>query len=78
MSFTYRIVAHDGGYAYAAGDTISETFDTRASALSAARRAALEQRLPGRAVTISYETADGIWHNEMSSADDRPDTGVED
>ena len=54
---TYRVLAHDGGYAYAAGATISETFPTHADALAAARLAARRQARPGDAATISFETA---------------------
>ena len=40
----YRIVEHDGGWAYRVGATFSETFRTREEAHRAANRAALEQR----------------------------------
>ena len=36
---TYKIVQHDGGWAYKAGDVFSEPFPTHEEALAAARRA---------------------------------------
>ena len=45
---TYRIVRHDEGWAYKAGDVFSEPFRTHAAALAAAKRAAQEQRVPGQ------------------------------
>ena len=38
----YKIVQHDGGWAYQVGETYSETFQTHDAALGAARRAAAE------------------------------------
>jgi hypothetical protein len=75
---TYRIVEHDGGWAYTVNGVFSESFGTHAKALAAARRAAVEQRVPGRTEEIQYETADGKWHTETAPGDDRPDTDVED
>ena len=37
---TYRIVEHDGGWAYKLGDVFSETFPTHAAAVKAAHRVA--------------------------------------
>jgi hypothetical protein len=71
------VIEHDGGYAYTADGTVSETFAKPALALAAARRAAAEQRVPGKTTTIAYETADGIWHREVASGDDRPQTEIE-
>ena len=42
---TYRIVEHDGGWAYKVGDTFSETFASHDDARSAAVRASREQRV---------------------------------
>ena len=75
---TYTIVEHDGGWAYTVDGVFSESFPTHAKALAAARRVAAEQRVPGRTEAIEYETADGKWHSETASGDDRPDTDVED
>jgi hypothetical protein len=75
---TYKIVEHDGGWAYTTNGVFSEPFRTHAAALSAARRAANEQRVPGRTEVIEYETADGKWQTETAAGNDRPETDVED
>jgi hypothetical protein len=75
---TYKIVQHDGGWAYMVDGVFSEPFATHAAALAAARRAATEQRVPGRTEAIQYETADGKWHIETAAGGDRPETDVED
>ena len=75
---TYTIVEHDGGWAYKVGDTFSETFPSHDAALKAAQRAAGEQRLPGETEGIVYEDRQAVWHQEVSSGDDRPATRVED
>ena len=49
---TYKVVRHDEGWAYTANGTFSEAFPTHAAALAAARRAAAEQRVPGRTEAI--------------------------
>ena len=72
----YRVVEHDGGWAYKAGDVFSETFRSREGAMTAARRVAAEQRRAGDAEPIEWEDADGVWHSELSSGDDRPTTRV--
>jgi hypothetical protein len=74
---TYHIVEHDGGWAYKLGDVFSETFPTREAAVRAARRAAEEQRIPGRTEAILYEDKDGKWHEELARGDDRPEADVE-
>jgi hypothetical protein len=75
---TYKIVEHDGGWAYTVDGVFSEAFATHAAALAAAKRAAAEQRVPGRTEAIEYETSDGKWHTETAAGSDRPDTNVED
>jgi hypothetical protein len=75
---TYKIVQHDGGWAYTVDGVFSESFPTHAAALAAAKRAATEQRVPGRTEAIEYETADGKWHTETAAGNDRPDTDIED
>ncbi len=75
---TYIIVEHDGGWAYKVGDTFSETFPSHDAALKAAQRAAGEQRLPGETEGIVYEDKQAVWHQELSSGDDRPTTRVRD
>jgi hypothetical protein len=75
---TYKIVEHDGGWAYTVDGVFSEPFPNHAAALAAARRAAAEQRVPGRTEVIEYETADGKWRSETAAGNDRPETDVED
>jgi hypothetical protein len=75
---TYKVVRHEDGWAYTVDGVFSESFPTHALALSAARRAAAEQRVPGNTETIEYEDANGKWHVERALGGDRPDTDVED
>ena len=74
----YKVVEHDGGWAYTANGAYSETFRTHDQALNAARRAAAEQRVGDVDHMISYETSDGVWHTEKAGGGDRPETRVED
>jgi hypothetical protein len=75
---TYKVVRHEDGWAYTVSGVFSESFPTHAEALDAARRAATEQRTPGRTEAIEYEDEKGKWHSELARGDDRPDTDVED
>jgi hypothetical protein len=75
---TYKVVRHDDGWAYTVNGVFSESFPAHAQALNAARRAAAEQRVPGRTETIEYEDEHGKWHTEVARGIDRPDTDVED
>jgi hypothetical protein len=74
---TYRIVAHDGGWAYKLDGVFSETFPTHATAVKAAHRVAAEQHVPGETRAIQYEDAEGNWHEELSKGGDRPEAEVE-
>jgi hypothetical protein len=74
---TYRIIQHDGGWAYEVNGTFSEKFRSRRGARAAAKRAACEQALPGEAVPIDYEDDRGTWHQELSEGGDRPKTRVD-
>jgi hypothetical protein len=74
----YEIVEHDGGWAYRVGATYSETFPSHEAAARAAQRAAREQERPGETTGIEYEDAQGRWHAEVSSGDDRPEADVDD
>jgi hypothetical protein len=74
----YRVVPHDGGWAYRVDDVYSETFPTHAEALAAALRAAAEQEEEGSTEVIEYEDAEGRWHEEIAPGDDRPVAVVED
>jgi len=55
----YKILRHDGGWAYAANGTFSERFSSRKAALQAAVVAASEQVAPGdrSASSCADETA---------------------
>jgi len=72
----YRIVQHDGGWAYRLDDVFSEPFPTKARALAAARRVVAEQRVPGDTTQIEYQDATGQWHTELAEGVDRPDADV--
>jgi hypothetical protein len=74
---TYRVVKHDGGWAYEANGTFSEPFRTRDAARKAAKLAASEQTEPGETTRISYEDEKGHWHDEVDSGTDRPKAIVE-
>jgi len=73
----YHIVKHDTGWAYRVDGVFSEAYRSHDAARRAAERAAREQRSPGEDATISFEDADGHWHEEQVHSDDRPDTEVE-
>lgn len=73
----YRIVEHNGGWAYALGDVFSETFASRDEATEAAKQAAASQERAGQDEHIEYEDAGGVWHEEDSPGTDRPDTAVD-
>ncbi len=73
----YRIVQHDGGWAYTLDHVFSEPFPTKAAALAAAKRVATEQHVPGNTTHIEYQDEAGRWHEELSEGTDRPDADVE-
>lgn len=73
----YKIVEHDGGWAYQVGDTFSETYLTHDIARAMAEEAAREQTQPGEDTGISYDDKGGRWHEEVVSGEDRPQTKVE-
>lgn len=77
VEVTYRIVEHDGGWAYKLGDVFSETFRTRTEAEAMAERVAAEQRVPGETEAIEWEDEAGEWHEETASGSDRPEARVE-
>ncbi len=72
----YRVVEHDGGWAYKLKDVFSETFTSHDAALAAAHRVAREQHVPGDTVNIEYQDEAGRWITELARSDDRPDAGV--
>jgi hypothetical protein len=73
----YRIVQHDGGWAYTADGVFSETYPTREAALARARIVAAEQRAPGESEAIEYEDEQGRWVTEQADGRDRPETEVQ-
>ena len=73
----YKIIKHDGGWAYTVNGTFSEAFPTRAAAREAAKRAAAEQQVTGATAHIEYEDDQGRWHTEVDPGSDRPHTRVE-
>lgn len=73
----YKIVQHDGGWAYKLGDVFSEPFPTHKAAAAAARRVAAEQRVPGETGYIQYQGEDGVWHTELALGGDHPEADVE-
>jgi hypothetical protein len=74
---TYRIVEHDGGWAYKVGDTFSETFASHDAARAAAVAASREQRVADQTAWIEFENTDGEWVTERADGHDRPDTEVQ-
>ncbi|OYV38392.1 MAG: hypothetical protein B7Z80_10170 [Rhodospirillales bacterium 20-64-7] len=72
----YKIVPHDGGWAYKLGDVFSEAFPSHDTAKAAARRAAAEQRVPGETTYIEYQDPKGEWHTELAEGIDRPEADV--
>src|ERR1700722_2015030 len=75
---TYKIVQHDGGWAYKVGDVFSESYLSRTDAHAAAEKAAREQHTPGETTSIEFEDPSGHWRQEIASGNDRPETDVED
>ncbi|MBI1250737.1 MAG: DUF2188 domain-containing protein [Alphaproteobacteria bacterium] len=75
---TYHIVRHDGGWAFKLGDTFSEPFASHDAALAAARRVAAEQQVAGQTRAISWEDANGRWHEEIAEGGDRPEVEIKD
>lgn len=75
---TYKVVQHDGGWAYKVGDVFSETFATHQEAHEAAAQAAARQEVGGNSAEIEYEDSSGKWHDEYADGGDRPETSVED
>ena len=69
---TYKVVEHDGGWAYKLGDVFSESFPTHELAARAARAVAAEQRIPGEGAYIQYQDASGAWREEVARGNDRP------
>jgi hypothetical protein len=75
-SVVYRIVEHDGGWAYKFDGVFSESFPSHGAAVKAAKRAAIEQGTPGETAEIQYEDEDGKWRSEHVDGRDRPSVDV--
>ena len=75
---TYEIIQHDNGWAYKMEGSFSETFASHADAVTAATRAASEQKVPGETSGIAYQDKSGKLHEETVRGDDRPATNVVD
>ena len=75
---TYRVVEHDGGWAYKLGDVFSESFPTHDEAARAAKAVAAEQQIPGEVAYIEYQDASGAWREEVAQGNDRPEPEVVD
>jgi len=73
----YKIVQHDGGWAYKLGDVFSEPFQTHDAAVKAAYRVAREQQVPGETRYIEYQDASGVWKTELAQGIDRPEADVD-
>lgn len=74
----YEVVEHDGGWTYKVGDVFTDTYPTHEAASLAAKAAATEHGLAGDTTVISFEDADGRWHEETAPGDDRPEIEVKD
>jgi hypothetical protein len=77
VHITYRIVEHDGGWAYRVGDTFSGTWPDHDSARAAAAAAAREQKVPDEDAFIEYADASGRWITERADGHDRPEVDIE-
>jgi len=73
---TYRIVEHDGGWAYQSGGTCSETYPDHESARAAAIAVSREQKVPDEDTLIEYADASGQWITERTDGHDRPEVEV--
>jgi hypothetical protein len=72
----YKIVPHDGGWAYTLDGVFSEPFASHDAARVAALRVAREQHVPGETATIEFEGPDGVWYTELADGSDRPEADV--
>jgi hypothetical protein len=73
----YRIVAHDDGWAYKAGDVFSECYATHEEAREAAERAAAEQRCRVRLKTSSISGTYLIARRYLSVPFEAPKNCIE-
>jgi Uncharacterized protein conserved in bacteria (DUF2188) len=61
---TYRVVKHNGGWAYQNGGTCSEQFRTREAARKAARLAAAGHASAYTSAPRTSEGEEGQWHDD--------------
>jgi uncharacterized membrane protein len=61
---TYRVVKHDGGWAYESDGTYSQQFQTREAARQAARWAAAERAAFYDSTPRTFEHKEGQWHDD--------------
>jgi hypothetical protein len=74
MSITiYRVLRHNGGWAYRAAEAFSDTFETREAARAAARVAAREHRAPKERAATDEEKKE---HGHRESVDGNERRGV--
>ncbi|HEX2147660.1 MAG TPA: DUF2188 domain-containing protein [Pseudorhizobium sp.] len=78
MLARYKVVEHDGGWAYKLGDVFSETFPSHDAAVTAAEEAAGRQQVAGDSTDIVYQDASGRWRTEFAEGGERPETEVAD
>jgi hypothetical protein len=57
----YKIVEHDGGWAYKLGDVFFETFASHDDARAAAEQVAEGKQVGGEPVDFAYQDASGEW-----------------
>jgi len=67
---SYKVLRHDGGWAYEANGTYSESFPTRDAARMAAKLAASAQTTSVETTRISYEDEKGRRHTAVDSGTD--------
>lgn len=75
---TYRIVEHDGGWAYTSDGVFSETYASHDAALGATQAVARETRVADETGMIEYQDAAGNWVTERADGHDRPEVDIED
>jgi hypothetical protein len=61
---TYRVVKHNGGWAYENGSTSSEQFRTREAARKAARLAAAGHASAYTSAARTSESEEAQWHDD--------------
>ena len=74
---TYKVVEHDGGWAYEANGTYSEPYATRDLVARLRNSPRPSTPRPGETTRISYEDEKGRWEHQVDSGTDRPKTRVE-